>query len=271
MSTGGIINQHKGLVSPNARRKIRTAIDWLIASADEKYLFSKKTGQYHSWKISFCTLTLPTQGELGDIEIKHILNAWLTFAKYAFGLKSYIWKAEPQARGTIHIHITSDCFMWHKTVRDSWNKLLKKYQLLNGHEDPNSTDIHSTYKIKNIAAYLCKYFTKQSEDRRAIKGRLWGCSRTLSNARGIRFEMPWSDMKYEVYHMRKEAIHVHQKDYCESFYMRNNYLRDMPACKLKSIFQARARMIRKTRYLNQFEVFSMETGVKLFDKNPPKT
>ena len=217
MSTpaGGLIRQHNGKVSPNAKRKIRSAIDWLLISAGDKYLYSKKDHSFFKWKISFCTLTLPTQADYTDKQIKELLNAWLQFAKYAFGLRSYIWKAEPQARGAIHIHITSDCFMWHTKVRHSWNKILRKHNLLNGHEDPNSTDIHSTYKIKNLSAYLCKYFCKESENRRSIGGRLWGCSQSLSKNRGIRFEMKSKDAQMEKEALWQEAKEYFKHDYCD--------------------------------------------------------
>lgn len=263
MSADGLIKQHKGKVSPNAKRKIRTAIDWLIASAEPKLLYSKKTGRTHTWFLSFCTLTLPTQGEMSDKQVKAILNSWLQYAKYQFGLRSYIWKAEPQARGTIHIHITSDCFMWHKKVRHSWNRLLAKNGLLNGHSDPNSTDIHSTYKVKNLAAYLCKYFTKEGDERRAIEGRLWGCSQSLSNARGIRFNVRSADMRAEASILAEDARHVYAKDFCTSFYMPDKFLDKLPACKLRTLYNARRRHIRKKRYTTQFEVYSMETGEQL--------
>lgn len=256
----GLNAQHKGIVSSNAARKIRTAIDWLLASADTKYLYSKKTGKYHPWQINFCTLTLPTQGNKSDKQIKQILNAWLQVAKYEFDLKSYIWKAEPQKRGTIHIHLTSDCFMWHKKVRFTWNRLLKKHGLLNGHEDPNSTDIHSTYKIKNMSAYLCKYFTKGKEGERTIEGRLWGCSRSLSKARGIRFEMDWAEKKNEEYFLLQDSVKRYAKDFCDSYYMKNDWYKSLQDCELKRLFDARRRLIRKKKLKDQFEVYSMETG-----------
>lgn len=255
---GGLETKHNGQVSANSRRKIRTAIDWLIEAADEKLLYSKKHKSFYKWKINFATLTLPTQGELDDKQVKRIVNAWLQYAKYAFGLRSYIWKAEPQKRGVIHIHITSDCFMWHKTVRQSWNKLLRKYQLLNGHEDPNSTDIHSTYKVKNMAAYLCKYFTKADSDGRVIGGRLWSCSRTLSNARGIRFEMNTEEMRGESAYLADEAEFVNQRDYCTSYYLTNGHLARLGECRLRDIYRARCKLIRKPEVKNQYEIWSID-------------
>lgn len=50
------------------------------------------------------------------------------------------------------------------------------YGLKTNWSDPNSTDIHRLEKVKNCAAYVCKYVGKEGEEgRRKIEGRIWGC------------------------------------------------------------------------------------------------
>jgi hypothetical protein len=252
--------KHKGVVSSNAKRKIRSCVDWLLASADEKFLYSKKYNKFFSWKISFLTLTIPTQKNLSDKEIKRILNAWLQVAKYTFGLKSYIWKAEKQKRGAVHIHLTSDCFLWHTKVRYTWNRLLAKSGLLNGHENPNSIDIHSVYKVRNMAAYLCKYFCKDGAEGGVVDGRLWGCSRTLSNAYSVRCEMGYRDMVGERLGLEQDAIFVKKHDYCTVFYLKDAWFMQLPDCRLRSIIFARLRLIRKPRDGVNAEIFCNQTG-----------
>jgi len=75
--------------------------------------------------------------------------------------------------------------------------LRKRYDYgnLSKWRDPNTTDIHSLRKVKNAAAYIAKYMSKESKEReedyryelkeRRIKGRLWGCSQSLSKLKGI--------------------------------------------------------------------------------------
>lgn len=47
--------------------------------------------------------------------------------------------------------------------------------------NPNTTDIHSTKKIKNMAAYLTEYIAKNTPDSRLIDGRLWYLSKSLTS------------------------------------------------------------------------------------------
>lgn len=65
--------------------------------------------------------------------------------------------------------------------------------------DPNSTDIHSVSKIKNVAAYLVKYMSKgnrsnavevANEDKlEATEGKIWATSRNLGRIKSQSFEM----------------------------------------------------------------------------------
>ena len=58
-------------------------------------------------KLNFIHLTIPSQGTKSDKFIKLILNRFILYAYRKTGLRSYVWKAEPQARGEIHFHITN--------------------------------------------------------------------------------------------------------------------------------------------------------------------
>lgn len=89
-------------------------------------------------------------------------------------MRSYVWKAELQQRGQIHYHITCDAFVVHTAIRDKWNDLqlksglLDEYRSKRGHVNPNSTDIHSVKKIKNIESYLVKYMSKTGTRTKAL-------------------------------------------------------------------------------------------------------
>lgn len=293
-----LVTMHGGTISANASRKIRNAIDWLLAAAEEKYVYSKKTKRFHKWKLSFLTLTLPTQGQMSDTQVKAILNSFLTLAKYNYGLHSYIWKAEPQRRGVIHFHLTSDCYMWKNSVRFEWNRLLAKSGLLNGHKDAPSTKIHSTYNVKNMAAYLTKYFVKPpskfirppyknkygglaisykgDEDRvsvnfsnlfycRPISGRLWGCSHSLSQARSLAYTVDQNEMRAMTAELRERCKREVQKSYCNTFHLPQDYYDKLAYGQLKHEYLSTLRKVRKTKLLHQFEVFG-ENGELITDK-----
>ena len=176
-------------LSRNSALKMKKAISWLVASATKKKVFEKKFGRLVSWRINFITLTLPTQHGLDDRKVKRIFNEFCKWARYNHGLNNYVWKAEIQKRGELHLHIISDCYIHHSNIRFKWNQLCARYGLLNGHTNPNSTDVHAVIDegVKNLTAYCIDYMQKKGkdengEDIRLIKGRLWGCSKALSNA-----------------------------------------------------------------------------------------
>lgn len=159
---------------------------------------------------------------------KKMLHNFLNTARYKFGLKNYVWKVEAQNNGNIHAHITTDTFIHYEALRKCWNKILDNNGLIapytQKHENmtfdeynkiynpdgkkaqskvqqafssgceskwknPNSTDVKAVHKISDIAAYLVKYMAKSEEGKRKIKGRLWGCSYSLSQANNLTIEV----------------------------------------------------------------------------------
>jgi hypothetical protein len=185
-----INNNTNGLLSSKAIGKMKNAINWMLCSADNKKVFNKKLNSWFDFKVNFCTLTLPdTEKPIDNKQLQALLlNPLLTYLRKYKGLKNYVWKLEFQRNGKLHVHFVSDVFIHHKALRACWNRLLASNKFLLdfkkkfGHENPNSTDVHSIRKIKNLAAYLAKYMTKNSADLSKIKGRIWGCNQELSQA-----------------------------------------------------------------------------------------
>lgn len=194
-------NSTMGIISTKAGKRLKTAITWLVSSASNKLAKDRETGKTFYFKVNFITLTLPaSQGDYTDNEIKStLLNHWLIHAKRKYNLNNYVWKAEKQANGSIHFHITSDTYIFHYDLRKDWNKIiqklgfvdryrkaqqawhkdgfkLRKALLKNWPEDkqrkaynegkrtnwsnPNSTDVKSVKNIRDLSAYLCKYMSK---------------------------------------------------------------------------------------------------------------
>lgn len=182
-------NSHEGLLSRKAATKLKNAINWLVASAKYKEVYSKDLGRSFWFKVNFITLTIPPQqmGSAKEKEVKAVLHSWLSYARKYFYLKNYVWKFEAHKDGRLHIHLTSDTFINHVRLRSSWNRLLSSNGLLQAHFskwgnlNPNSTDVHSVYKVSNLAAYLAAYMTKKPELDVSFKGRIWGCNRELSS------------------------------------------------------------------------------------------
>ena len=145
-------------------------------------------------------MTLSAKQHNTDEEIKSkLLNNFLTTARRSWKMKDYIWKAEKQENGNIHFHILTNVYIKHLDIRKVWNsiqnksgfnyvdiysknmqeffkngfksfpndKRTKEKQLAVYEENklinwtnPNSTDIHALYKIRNISAYMSKYLAK---------------------------------------------------------------------------------------------------------------
>ena len=180
----------KGVVSDKSAQRIKSSINWLVSSAVTKRVTNPKTKQRFNFKINLLTLTLAQeQGEISDKLFKSkYLQPLLKRLKRKTGLKNYVWKAEVQSNGNIHIHLVTDKFIHYKVLQDMWNDILykngqlQKFFKKHGHFDPHSTEVKSVQKVKNLASYLIKYLTKKETDKRLIVGRLWGCNYALSQA-----------------------------------------------------------------------------------------
>jgi len=173
---------------------MKNAINWMLCQARDKDVYHRELDRWFKFKVNFITLTLPdTTKEIKDEEFKTKLVApFLAYMRKYFGLKHYVWKLEFQGNGKLHLHLVTDTFIHHKKIRSTWNTILGHNNHLVdfynkfGHADPNSTDVHSVKKIRDLAGYLCKYMSKQSADLAKVKGRIWGCSEALSKANTTR-------------------------------------------------------------------------------------
>ena len=164
-----------------------------------EYEKGKKYVSPVNYKLTFVTLTLPSSQIHSDKEIKsECLNHFLTVLRNKYSVDLYIWKAEKQENNNIHFHILTNKYIPWEHLRTDWNKIINKlgyvdrYQakmkeffkdgfrmsdnpqdkqnLITGFNNPNSTDIHALYKIKNVAAYISKYLSKEvTKTERIIK------------------------------------------------------------------------------------------------------
>jgi len=119
-------------LSRKATRRLTNAVNWLVASAKQKHVFSKTHKKSFGFKINFITLTLPTTDHnITDNFFRNtLLRSFINTARYKFNLQNYVWKVESQANGNIHVHFTTDVYMDHVQLRNCWNKILSNHGLL---------------------------------------------------------------------------------------------------------------------------------------------
>jgi len=181
------IQSYTGVLTPYSKKKLKRAIQLIVATAKDKEATNYKSGKTFKFKLNFITFTLPApQNEITDKQIKHCLDNWIKRAKRKFGLGSYVWRAERQKNGNIHFHMITDTWIHYEKIRNDWNETLaplgfiKRYQEKNGNKQPNSTDVHSITRIKNLSQYFIKYMSKKhKEGEKPITGKVWDCSQNL--------------------------------------------------------------------------------------------
>ena len=207
-STGRIHEVRKkaysGQMSEGSIKRMKRAIQLLIASSEWKSAWHPDTNKEFRFKINFLTLTLPAaQGTRTDAEIrKYCLEPFLRVMRNKHGMKSYIWKGERQANGNLHFHITTDIYIHYGVLRDLWNRQLGKLNFVeefyqkHGHRKPNSTDVHAVYNVENLPGYLIKYMTKSGEEVAPIKGKVWDCSSNLKSKIKCEFLMGQAEEEY---------------------------------------------------------------------------
>lgn len=273
----GVSNLHNGKVSVSARRKINKAIKYLLFLANDKILPDTAHGKAYKFKLAFITLTLPSAQIHSDNEIKSsCLNQFLIELRHKWSVRNYIWRAEKQKNGNLHFHILVDRFVPWSELRDNWNRIVNKLGYVDRYRDqmrafheggfrlrsemlekwdyksqvraykkgkandwrsPNSTDVHSVVKIRNIEAYISKYVTKD-EQTKGLEGRLWGCNKELSNIPGGRIviDSQVNDALNSLF--EKYNPKAYYGDHFSTFYINLDMLQDSDSTVLFKAFAA---------------------------------
>lgn len=168
---------YSGKITEGAKKRMVRAITLLLQSTPERYIINEVTGKRQKFKLSFITLTVSSKTKMLTAREAHklLLEPMLLYLRRHHQMKLYVWKAELQKRGQIHYHITSDVFINHTHLRNKWNELQCKNGLLDdyyndkGHYNANSTDVHSVYRLKDMASYLIKYMAKDGTKSPALQ------------------------------------------------------------------------------------------------------
>ena len=186
--------KYKRIISHAAKKRISSGINWLYAMSDVKKI-ADPTVKVKRFRLSMITLTLPSkQLEIHNDEFikKYPFNRFLEQLRRKHAMQSYLWRAEAQENNNIHFHLTTNVFVHHTLVRKYWNDALDKYGYIDafeakhGHRNAPTEKVHSIYKIRCLAAYLCKYMCKDVDSKyRPIDGRQWFLSQSLSSIKPI--------------------------------------------------------------------------------------
>jgi hypothetical protein len=175
---------YSGEMTIHSKKRIARAIHTLLLSSPIHDIYNPVANVYHPFKINFITLTIPNKDVDHTYARQTSLQPFIRWMREKHNVKSYVWKAELQERGTIHYHITTNKFILYTEIRNHWNSLLNKNGLLSDYfkryhnTNPNSTDVHSVYNLKDIANYLIKYVSKNGS---RINGKVWDCSLNLKS------------------------------------------------------------------------------------------
>lgn len=181
-------NTHKGQLSTKSMSKLKNSVNWLLAAAKYKAVYSKREKKKFWFKVNFITLTIPPQKNsvVNEKQFQKCLNTFLVYSRKYRQLHNYVWKVEAHEDKRLHIHITTDIFYHYKDLRECWNRILQREGLLSEHfskfnnYNPNSTDVHAVHKVRNVAAYICGYMIKKPNLPDGFKGRIWSASYSLS-------------------------------------------------------------------------------------------
>ena len=176
-----------GAMSVAAKKRFNQRFTlWLSAIEGHRTLTWLKTGKKPDLKhfISFWTLTLPSKQTHTDVELKAILQDFITNCQKTYNLlHTYIWFAEKQKNGNLHFHVIGDGYFAKKELQVLWNKYMDKHGYIvpfkakYGHSNPPSTRVDSLKT--GIARYLAKEGVKQIQ-KEGVQGALWKPSQNLS-------------------------------------------------------------------------------------------
>lgn len=181
---------YSGTITKGSKKRLTKAVSLLVQSTKTREIKNPVTEKWQSFKLSFITLTIPecSKKPVGSFCNRYLLEPFIRVLRRRYGLKNYVWKLELQKNGMVHYHFTSNVFINHVTLKEEWNKILDKNDLLvdyrrrTGNLFPNSTDIKSVRNIKNLEAYLIKYVTKETQNGEKVNSKIWDCSLALKKA-----------------------------------------------------------------------------------------
>lgn len=186
-----------GTLTAGAAKRLKNALELLVDISPQQKFRRPSDMKEFTFKLTFATLTLPSpQGDVTDTQIvKESLAPMLQGMRRRWGMKHYVWRAEKQKNGNLHFHITTNRYIPYDELRNQWNRYINRLGFVDrfydkhGHRHPNSTDIHSVRKVRDIAAYMVKYMSKEVPEGLKVTCKQWDCSSNLKGVKRPTFEI----------------------------------------------------------------------------------
>jgi hypothetical protein len=178
---------YTGTITLNAKKRIKKAIQILLQISEKKVIYSKILKKEINFRLNFITLTIPELESASNPQevYKKLLRPFLQWLSKTEKVKSYIWKLELQQRGAIHYHIITNKYIEYYLIRDKWNNLMRKNDMLeiykkhHGNYNPNSVDIHNVKEVQDMSIYMEKYLAKNKQNQKELNCKIWDCSYNL--------------------------------------------------------------------------------------------
>lgn len=188
---------YTGMITASTAKRIRQAVDMLLQVSPSKKITNPYTKAVITHRLTFITLTISDNIRMYTPQegYNKLLKPFLRILREKQLINTYIWKAEFQERGQLHYHITTNSVIDLRLIRKYWNalqmknKMLNEYYLIHNHYDPNSTDIHTVYKLRDIQAYLVKYLSKNTQNQTETQGKIWDASDNLKGKKNMSFKL----------------------------------------------------------------------------------
>lgn len=244
---------YSGVVTEGAKKRIARTVDILLQMSPTIKKMNPVTNRVVSHSLSFITLTIPETKKMYTAKEAYqlLLAPFLRYFRDKNILTTYIWKAELQARGQIHYHITTPSIIHYQEIKDYWNNLMRKHHMLEtfknkyGHENPNSTDIHQVKKINNIQAYLTKYLSKTTQNETPTTGKLWDCSLNIKGTKYFSTELDRAHAKKILNAYKNNNLTLLELENCSILKPKNikttSLLTDVNKKKYKEFIQSKTR------------------------------
>jgi len=207
-------------VSNATMSKIRTSCRVLGYAAKLQNVRNSK-GEYVNHLAIFITLTLPYDQNDDDTKItKIVLGDFLDRCRKIGILTNYVWRAEKQQNGNIHYHLLTDSFVYYSMIYRLWLLSLEKLGYVSRYSEKFSKMTFADYKnlthnkkidiqkvtekyakgvrenwkkppcvrvdycadISQLSVYISKYTAKNEYSPNIVRGRVWSCSQSVSEA-----------------------------------------------------------------------------------------
>lgn len=195
---------YTGKLSNGAKKRMSRAISLLIQASTKRKVYNPLKRKYYDHQLSFITLTIPSQEHIVTLSqgYRDMLKPYLTFFRDTKKINTYVWKAEIQMRGQIHYHITTPSWIHKDVIRNKWNYLLNKadlmgeYKLKYKNNNPPSTRIDKVWNMLDIQHYMTKEFLKNVQNNHKEGGKLWDCSTNLKGTKYYSIDVTeWHEKK----------------------------------------------------------------------------